>query len=625
MQNCFRFTILAFLLTLSPAVFALGLGEAEVRSFLNQPLEVRIRLLSQSEQELSSVTVELASASDHELVGLSRAALNVPLQFDVGESGDSAYITMTSTLPVREPVLQVLVEVNWSGGRMLREYTLFLDPPTFESVAPAPVSAPASAPEPVQETESPPVMTGPLTASEPLAERPAVVAEPEARPVAQPAPVTSNEQGSTEYGPVKNGETLWGIASDWARGSGYSINQAMIAIQRENPNAFIRGNINSLKRGAILRLPDTAVMGDLSVREAIQETARQEEEFRGRRAAPVEAPEAPALADVAVETEPPPMADPAPVAVTEPEVIVEPESPQTGLEEPATESAESDMGLVAEEDIGGHLELVPPVEGDLDPSAGGGELTEDQELLNETLSSARVEEELVNAQQENAYLNERIRELEQQVQDAAASAALADRELAEMEASLRESRRASQAESDPWYSNWLLWLGGLLILIVALVTWFFRRGGDQGDLAETVAADDSVQAIREEAEELLDTLDSAAVDEPEEATVVQAVTDEPPQTEPDSEEETVLMAEPVAEEPGPEDELPTVISPRKAEPMEDSDAEDADTNDPEIKLDLARAYLSMGDREASRAMLEEVLEVGTAEQQAEARTMLDEF
>ncbi len=122
--------MLALLATFSGPVFALGLGDASVRSFLNQPLDVRISLIGVSEDELDGIRASLASADDFELVGLSRAQLTVPLEFEVVADGGSAYVDVSSRLAVDQPVMQLLVEVSWSGGRMLRQYTLFLDPPT---------------------------------------------------------------------------------------------------------------------------------------------------------------------------------------------------------------------------------------------------------------------------------------------------------------------------------------------------------------------------------------------------------------------------------------------------------------------------------------------------------------
>ena len=128
----------AALLAFSPAAWSLGLGEARVESFLNQPLQARIDLITQASDDLSSVTAQLASAADYELIGVSVEAIPAPIRFTVEDLDGDAYLSATSNLPINDPVLRLIVEVNWSSGRMLREYTLFLDPPSVADVAPAP-------------------------------------------------------------------------------------------------------------------------------------------------------------------------------------------------------------------------------------------------------------------------------------------------------------------------------------------------------------------------------------------------------------------------------------------------------------------------------------------------------
>ena len=153
MHKQIRWTAATMLGFFSPVLFALGLGGATVDSYLDQPLDVRVELISQSSEELQTITAGLASADDFELLGLSRSAITVPLEFELVTDTVKPHIRITSNLNVSEPVVQVLVEVVWASGRMLREYTLFLDPPTVSSVAPAPPVAarPAPKPAPVEE------------------------------------------------------------------------------------------------------------------------------------------------------------------------------------------------------------------------------------------------------------------------------------------------------------------------------------------------------------------------------------------------------------------------------------------------------------------------------------------
>ena len=150
-----RISATAFLavatLTCSPSAWSLGLGDATVESFLNQPLQARIDLISQASDDMASVTAKLASADDYELIGANRESVPVPISFTVEDIDGDAYLVASSKLPIGNPVLRLIVEVNWSSGRMLREYTLFLDPATVPAAAPPPrieESRPAAASAP---------------------------------------------------------------------------------------------------------------------------------------------------------------------------------------------------------------------------------------------------------------------------------------------------------------------------------------------------------------------------------------------------------------------------------------------------------------------------------------------
>ena len=646
MNKRMQWTLFAVLSLFSPALLALGLGGAVVESYLDQPLDVRVELISQSEEELQSITAGLASAEDFQLLGMSRTAITVPLYFDVVSDAGKPYIHITSDLNVNEPVVQVLVEIVWASGRMLREYTLFLDPPTIESTAPPVVVKPAQAPAPEVETNAPVVapiqkeakpVENKVEASvatpvspEPTAEMPAETTEAESTPDAiEDGVVQARELYSDDevYGPVARGETLWGIARDYSKGSGYSINQTMLALQRKNPEAFIKGNINSLKRGAILRLPAFSEMGVLSSREALLEVVRQEEEIRT------------GIRSVAPEFDTPTIAD-------------------TGDYQATTNE---DVAEAVPEEEGGRLELVPPAEEEIPEAlsseevpAQGGEV----ETLQKELS--RTEEELVNARQENTYLSERIMELEAEAMAREQeSLTVEDSSLANLESQLAEDRTSDQAEppiaitpggeKQPWYAGKTPLIGAGAVILIALIVWLMRRRST--NLVSDQRSSE-VQAISDDAEEILRTLDS---DESEGETVIQPGPETAPAQEPET--EAVVEHEPEPEpEPEPEfkpeieadvvpeevpdspyidiDDGPTVVVSTPDVPAEPEDEpltestegdESQAEDDPEIKLDLARAYLSLGDKEASRSMLDEVIKSGNDEQKAEARQMLEEL
>jgi pilus assembly protein FimV len=582
-------------LAVSPAAWSLGLGEATVESYLNQPFRARIDLITQASDDLGSVTAQLASAADYELIGVSVEGIPVPMRFTVEDIDGDAYLAASSKLPISDPVVRLIVEVNWSSGRMLREYTLFLDPPSVPDAAPAPrieqraaVSAPPAA-----------------RPAEPLEER---AAEPAAEPVVEPAAEPAAPESrvgpvsGSEYGPVRSGETLWGIASGWARGSGLSVNQVMIAIQRENPNAFLNNNINLLKRGAILRLPSAAEIERISRAVANQEVASQAEEFSGVKAAEsVISPTTPLLADESAAM-PQAAIEPAPVAAEEPAA-----TPADSAQEPLDATADADIAAAetaAPETAQDLLELVPPSEASELDSGYGFEESEqevgpdaDVTALRENL--ARTEEELITQQQQNTYLEERIRELESQL-ESAEQGSVEDADLAAMEDRLQQQRQAAPAREAPWYNRLSSWVIGLLVVVAAFAGWLLSRRGRAG--AIEAAAEESLRSIQSEAEDVLRVL---AEDE----------------DKPGGKADAAKSAQ-AAPKPGPSE---GAAQPAPRPPATGVDAEllDEDSSDPEIQLDLARAYISMGDKEAARVILDEVINNGNEEQQAEARKMLE--
>ena len=589
----------------SPAALALGLGDVTVESYLGQPLQARIELLTRESDDLASVTARLGSAEDYELIGASLDDIAVPVRFSVEGADGDAFLQASSRLPVTSPVVRLIVEVNWASGRMLREYTIFLDPPTVSDTAPPPPRID------VRETAAPVPAAPEPVASDSTAPREA----PRERTAPDPEPVRS--MGGREYGPVASGETLWGIANEWAAGTGLSVNQVMIAIQRENPDAFLRGNINLLKRGAILRLPSSAAVERVSRSDAYRAVVEQEEEFRGVRSAPQPVTEAVPLLSEDRATEAAAESTPARAEEAAAEEIVE------AAEEIANDIAselESDAPAAIDTDTAesaaarDQLELVPPSEAsELDSSYGFEESSEDVEAgmsvqaLRENL--ARTEEELITREQQNEYLQNRIQELEAEL-EAAQSAEVSDTELAAMEQRLREDRLEAQSDAveKPWWERFGVWLLSLLVLVAAMAAWMFSgrlRAGKRVDTADTV------KEITDEAEDVLRVLEDKPPATPRKQAFepdpgIEVVYEEAPQKDQAS---AGSSREPAAEEAG--------------ESTAESEAAEAETSDPEIQLDLARAYISMGDKEAASVILEEVVSNGNEEQQAEARKMLD--
>lgn len=247
------------------AAHALSVGDIDLRSALNQPLNAEIELRQVRDLETSEIIPRLASPDDFGRAGIERPFFLTQLEFTpvIGEDG-RAYIRVSSNQPVREPYVNFLLEVRWPAGRVLREFTLLIDPPTYQA---RPVTAPP---------------VSPPTASTAPAARPA---SPAPRPAARAAGSTSRP-ASPASAPaeirVGRNDTLWEIAQRH-QPAGSSVHQMMLALQDLNPQAFINGNINQLRSGQRLQLPDAEQVMSRTRAEAVAAVARQNNDWRSAR------------------------------------------------------------------------------------------------------------------------------------------------------------------------------------------------------------------------------------------------------------------------------------------------------------------------------------------------------
>ncbi|NVZ71780.1 FimV family protein [Pseudomonas costantinii] len=225
---------------------ALQLGEMTLKSKLNQPLSVEIELLDVGGLTASEITPSLASSQAFVDAGVDRQAFLNDLTFTpvINPSGRSV-VRVTSSKPLPDSYVRFLLQVQWPNGRLMRDYSVLLDPAKFEQPAPT-----ASAPAP---RLSAPTGTAPT--------------------------VSKSAQHTTT-----SRDTLWEIAEKNRNGA--SVQQTMLAIQALNPDAFVDGNINRLKTGQVLRLPDRMQATSLPQPEAIAEVTAQNAAWRqGRRTA----------------------------------------------------------------------------------------------------------------------------------------------------------------------------------------------------------------------------------------------------------------------------------------------------------------------------------------------------
>jgi pilus assembly protein FimV len=261
-----RLALLA--LVMAPAsAFALGLGEIKVNSALNEPLNAEIELVSATPDELNSVSSALASRETFTRYGLDRPMLLNTLTFTATRTADGrAVLLVRSSESISEPFVTFLVEVNWARGHLLREYTVFLDPPVFTPGETQRAAAPVAAPE---AGEASTLRSG--TVQRPQESAPA------AAPAESAATASTSAGGSTYQ--VRRNDTLFDISRSLRPGSLREINRTMMALYRANPEAF-ESNINRLRAGAILRIPDGAQIEAMSADEAAAAVAQQYSEWR---------------------------------------------------------------------------------------------------------------------------------------------------------------------------------------------------------------------------------------------------------------------------------------------------------------------------------------------------------
>ncbi|MCE5233476.1 MAG: FimV/HubP family polar landmark protein [Mizugakiibacter sp.] len=396
----------AFALTLgSTQALALGLGQIQVKSALNQPLVAEIPVIVDSPAEAEGLQVALASDEDFSRIGLSRGNLNVPIDFAVGTDAQGrAVIRVTSKDAVRDPYLDFLVQVNWAKGRLLREYTVLLDPVVAPSrgvvAAPARSAAAASRPAP----EAAPAAAAPAPA--PAAERAAASAAPSTVGAASPGAGAPSAAGSGSY-EVKAGDTLWEIANTHRPGSGIDVNQMMLALLKANPDAFYKDNVNTMKRGAILRIPGRDQIAEAgSAEAAAAEIHRQFEDWRGSTA----------------------------------------QKPTVVAAEAGT-AASRPAPAVAKPAAGDRLRLVPPEEGGTSANTRAGVAggTEAAAVNGLRQGLARAKETLAAQQQEADELKARLKESEDLNSKNQRLLSLKDAEIAELQRKLAEVQKQAGA------------------------------------------------------------------------------------------------------------------------------------------------------------------------------------
>ncbi|MCP8466600.1 LysM peptidoglycan-binding domain-containing protein [Pseudomonas sp. ZM23] len=231
---------------------ALELGEISSRASLGQTLSANIELRGVGDLTSDDVVVSLASQQDFERLGVDRNQVVIGLRFssDVGKNGRGV-IHVSSSRPIQEPYVNFVLQVVWPQGRLVREFTLLLDPPSYVATPVSPPKSSATVPVSV--------------ASRQLS----------------PAPVAA----SADTYRIQRNDALWDIASRNRPSSGVSVMQTMAAIQQLNPDAFVDGNVNRLKVGQVLRLPDEQQARAQTHAQAVARIESQNGQWNARRQA----------------------------------------------------------------------------------------------------------------------------------------------------------------------------------------------------------------------------------------------------------------------------------------------------------------------------------------------------
>ncbi|QOR39269.1 tetratricopeptide repeat protein [Billgrantia diversa] len=350
---------LAMLLALSgasPLALALGVGEADVRSSLNTPLRAVIPLTDTAGLDPDLLRVSVAEAREFDSAGLVRTPLAASVKTDVAVRQGQWVVTLSSVRAVREPWMDLLLRFDWPSGRQLREITLLLDPPDYDSM-PALVSGSNHQPEP---------------SSRPSAEeRPIAPEVAGARAAA--APMVGQVQGENDAW-VGSGDTLWSVAGRLRPDNSISMDQMMVALVEANPDVFPSGNINAMRAGHSLDVPSRDAIAARSVDEASRIVQAMNQAWASRSGgAPARVPLEPSIAageSVVAQHSP---------AVAEPAGQAEDQAEAEAMSPAAEADASPRLTLLSDDELA--AETAMGIAEDNDRSASSDEGVLDAEVL----------------------------------------------------------------------------------------------------------------------------------------------------------------------------------------------------------------------------------------------------
>ena len=251
-------------------VHAAGLGRLTINSALGQPFKAEIDLVAVKKEEKHSLVARLASQDTFRQANVDYVPLLSTFKTSIETRSDGQpYVKIISSQPVTEPFLNMLLELSWPAGRLLREYTVLLAPPEIDA------HPPAAAPGQSNQSNAP--GSAHSTKAEPsTVEKPGVPNKSSVIGEKPPVPESASmSKVHTVYGPVKRGDTLARIVQNIVPPAGVSVNQMLVALHRANQDAFLGNNMHRLKAGPILRVPDGNEIGTITAAEADKEVKMQ--------------------------------------------------------------------------------------------------------------------------------------------------------------------------------------------------------------------------------------------------------------------------------------------------------------------------------------------------------------
>ena len=489
---------------------ALGLGRLVVNSGLDEPLNGQIELISPTSQEIKTLKTTLASREDFDIAGVERNPLLFDITYSIIQQSNGQYfIKLATHKPVREPFVHFLIQVEWNGGRLIREYSALLDPPQWVAGRPADINAPdttanaepieepalpiaevpaateapalAEAPTPatVVEETLPPIGTpdpsetipevaaapttsapqstevaaaptpAPVAPVEPQTERSAEIepiappadivavepvspaqSEPTTIPDAAPAPepiavaeAPATTQSASQYGPVKKGETLFQISKNLNVDKSVTPQQVMLSLLRANPAAFFGNNVNNLKAGKILTVPDYETMTAMPKAQATKEYVAQYDAWQEYKLKMAGASRAVAV----VEPIEPAVTEPKAEASKSETKKTEPAKAKPVKEKPVASAKAVPTDLLKivranlEQELADDSTKTPGVETKKDAA-------QEQRALNERV--ATLEEAIESKQMQNKEMRERVGKLQEQVKNTERLVELENKEMA---------------------------------------------------------------------------------------------------------------------------------------------------------------------------------------------------